>query len=177
MKKTGKLALGGILTGLALVCLSLTVMPVTTVGLAGLAGICGIPLTVALGRQAGCVHFTAVSLLAALLIPSVEGKLMYFCFFGHYTVVKAWLEHFPLPRWAEYLLKTGVFLLSLGGYGGAWYILTSPALPDWFRWWLLPLGGLALTAVFWVYDRCLTGLVGIYITRLHPTVSRLFHLK
>lgn len=176
MKKTGKLALGGVLTALAVAFLALTVTPVATVGLAALAGLCGIPVVMEWGRKAGCVHYTAVTALAMLIIPSLEGKLMYFCFFGHYTVVKAWLEHFPLPRFAEYLLKTAVFLLSLGGYGGSWYLLASPALPEWFAWWVLPLGAVLLTAVFWVYDRCLTGLAAAYVCRVRPAVRRLFHL-
>ena len=99
---------------------------------------------------------------------------MYFCFFGHYTVVKAWLEHLPLPPWVEYVLKILVFLLSAVGYGGAWYTLTDPALPTWFQLWMLAPAVGVLTALFVVYDRCLSGVATLYMRRLHPLVSRLF---
>lgn len=174
MKKTGRLALGGVFTGLALLFLALTAIPVTTVGLAALAALCGIPLTVELGRRAGLLHYGAVSLLALLLIPAWEGKLLYVAFFGYYTVLKAWLEQKNLPRTAEYLIKAAVFLAALGGGGAAgWYLLT-PALPEWFHWWMLPVAAVPLTGVFLIYDRCLSGLVGLYLTRLSPSIKRLF---
>lgn len=174
MKNSGKVAFLGILTALALVCLLLTAQPIATVGMAALAALCGIPVVVEWGRLTGCLHFAAVCLLAAVLIPSPEGKLMYFCFFGHYTVVKAWLEHFSLPRRVEYLLKIAVFLLSAAGYGGAWYALTDPALPAWFSLWMLAPAAGVLVVIFLVYDRCLSGLATVYMRRLHPLVSRLF---
>jgi len=174
MKNSGKVAFLGILTALSLVCLLLTAQPIATVGMAALAALCGIPVVVEWGRLTGCLHFAAVCLLAAVLIPSPEGKLMYFCFFGHYTVVKAWLEHFSLPRWVEYVLKILVFLLSVTGYGAAWYALTTPALPEWFQLWMLAPAVGVLLALFVVYDRCLSGVAFIYSRRLHPLVSRLF---
>ena len=176
MKKTGKLALGGIFTGLALVFLALTVMPVTTLGLAALAALCGIPLTVELGHKAGLLHFAAVGLLSLLLIPAMEGKLVYLLFFGWYTVFKAWLEQKSLARSWEYLIKIGVFLAALGGGGWLGYTLLTPSLPEWWAWWMIPAGAVLLTAVFLVYDRCLTGLVGMYLTRFQKTLRRLFRL-
>ena len=174
IKKTGRLAFLGILTAAALVFLLLTVSPAATIALAALAALCGIPVVVELGRLTGCLHFAAVCLLAAVLIPSWEGKLMYFCFFGHYTVVKAWLEHFPLPRWVEYMLKILVFLLSVAGYGAAWYTVTDPALPEWFALWMIGPAVSVSVALFLVYDRCLSGVATLYNRRLHPLVSRLF---
>ena len=174
MKNSGKVAFLGILTALSLVCLLITAQPLATVGLAAMAALFGIPVVVEWGRLTGCLHFAAVCLLAAVLIPSVEGKLMYVCSFGHYTVVKAWLEHLPLPRWVEYVLKILVFLLSVVGYGGAWYTLTDPALPEWFQLWMLAPAVGVLTVLFVVYDRCLSGVATLYMRRLHPLVSRLF---
>lgn len=179
MKKqhSGKIAFLGIMTALALVCLLITAQPIATVGMAALAAICGIPVVVELGRGTGCLHYTAVTCLSLLLIPSLEGKLLYFCFFGHYTVVKAWLEHFSFPRWVEYLLKSVVFILSLIGYVGGWYFLTDPAIPTWFNLWMLPVAAVALTGVFLLYDRCLSGLASAYMRRLHPLVARLFRFS
>ncbi len=175
-KVTGRLALAGIMTALALVFLLLTVTPVTTVGLAALAGICGIPVVVELGRRAGLLHFVAVGLLAVLLVPAVEGKVLYLDFFGYYTVVKAWLENKRMPRVAEYGVKVAVFLAALSGNGVAGYYLLTPTVPDWFRWWMMPVAALLLTGVFLVYDRCLTGLVGLYQQRLQPHLQKRLHI-
>ena len=177
MEKSSKIAFLGILTALSLVCLVITAQPLATVGLAALAALFGIPVVVELGRPAGLLHYAAVTLLAVLLIPSVEGKLMYALFFGHYTVVKAWVEHLPLPRWVEYLLKSAVFLTSVGGYGWLWYVLTEPAKPDWFHLWMLLPAAAVLWGVFMLYDRCLSGAATAYLRRLHPLVSRLFRFS
>lgn len=177
IKRSSRVAFLGILTALALVCLLLTITPAATVGLAALAALCGIPVVVELGRAAGLIHYAAVTVLAMLLIPSWEGKLMYVTLFGHYTVVKAWLEHFPLHRWVEYMLKILVFLLSVAGYGAAWYAVTNPALPEWFSLWMVAPATGVLLALFLVYDRCLSGLAWLYMRRLHPLVSRLFHVS
>ena len=176
-KRSGKVAFLGILTALSLVCLVITAQPVATVGLAAIAALFGIPVVVELGRPAGLLHYAAVTLLAVLLIPSVEGKLMYALFFGHYTVVKAWVERAKLPPVVEYLLKSAVFLVSVGGYGWLWYVLTDPAKPDWFRLWMVAPAAAGLWGVFMLYDRCLSGAATAYLRRLHPLVSRLFRFS
>ena len=175
--RSGRVAFLGILTALALVCLLITAQPMATVGLAALAALFGIPVVVELGRPAGLLHYAAVTLLAVLLIPSLEGKLMYALFFGHYTVVKAWVERAKLSPVVEYLLKSAVFLLSVGGYGWLWYILTDPAMPERFRPWMLAPASLVLWGVFMLYDRCLSGVAAAYVRRLHPLVSRLFRFS
>lgn len=173
-KRTGALALAGVLSALAMVFLLLTVSPVTTVGLAALAGICGIPVVAELGRRAGLLHYAAVALLALLLIPAVEGKALYVGFFGWYTVFKAWLEHKNLNRPVEGCIKGGVCLAALCGGGAAAWFLLAPALPTWWAWWMLPVAAVMLLALFFLYDWCLTGLVSLYMARLRATLRRLF---
>ena len=174
MKNSGRIALTGVLTALALVFLLLTAAPVTTVGLAALAGICGIPVVVELGRKAGFVHYGAVSLLALLIVPAIEGKAMYIAFFGYYTILKAWLEMKNLSRPAEWSIKIAVFLVALCAGGGAMWLMVRPALPEWFSLWMLPVAVAMLTAVFAVYDWCLSGLAGLYAGRVQPQLRRLF---
>ena len=173
-KRITKLAVAGIFSALALVFLLLTATPIATVGTAALAAVCGIPVVVESGRRAGLLHFIAVAILAWLLVPAAEGKALYTAFFGWYIVFKAWLEKKSLPRPAEWGIKTTVFLIALSGAGVLWYTLLTPALPDWAAWWMLPVGVAVLTVIFFVYDRGLTGLVGMYITRLQPLLRRLF---
>ena len=176
MKKQrfGALALAGVFSALAVIFLLITTTNLATVGTVALAAVCAIPVVTVLGQRGGLIHFAAVALLAWLLVPPLEGKVLYTAFFGWYTVFKAWLEQKNLPRTAEWSIKIAVFLIALCGGGAAWYYLLTPLLPTWAAWWMLPIGGAMATALFVVYDRCLTGLVGVYIARLQPTLRRLF---
>ena len=173
-KRTGRLALAGVLTALAVVCLLLTLSPLATVGLAALAGVCGIPVVIELGRKAGLVHFAATALLAWFLIPTVEGKGMYVAFFGWYTVFKAWIESKNLPRPAEWGVKIGAFLVSVSAYGAVWVWLLHMPIPSWFTLWMLPLLAVAACGVFAVYDVGLSRLIGVYFSRIRPKMSGLF---
>ena len=177
MKKTGKLALGGVLTALAVVLLWLTVSPIATIGTVALAALCGIPVVVELGRKAGILHFIAVAVLAWLLIPATDGNLLYTLFFGWYTVVKAGLEQKNLPRSMEWGAKLLLLWATFGAGGGIALILPNLVSLGDLPWWVIPVGAIVFTLLFVVYDRCLTGLVGVYMTRLHPRLSRLFRLK
>ena len=175
-RRFGALALGGIFSTLALGCLLITTLPVATIGTVALAAVCGIPVVVEYGRRAGWIHFISVAVLAWLLVPAAEGKVLYTAFFGWYTVFKAWLEQKNLPRSAEWGIKMALFLVAVGGTGALWYFLLTPALPAWAAWWMLPVGTIVLAAVFAVYDRGLSGLVGMYVLRLQPTLRRVFRL-
>ena len=171
-KNTGRLALAGVLTALAVVFLLFTISPLATVGLAALAGVCGIPVVVELGRKAGLIHFAAAALLAWFLVPTIEGKGMYIAFFGWYTVFKAWIESKHLPRIGEWAAKCGVFAVALVAYGAVWVFLLDMPLPVWS--WATPLIAVGLCGVFAVYDFGLTQLIGAYFGRIRPKIGNLF---
>ena len=173
-KRIGALALTGVLTAMAVVLLLLTVTPIATVGTVALAAVCAIPVVTETGRRGGLLHVIAVAVLAWLLVPAWETKVLYTAFFGWYTVFKAWLESKNLSRPTEQMIKLALFWVVLVGGGAAWYFLAATPLETIFRWWMLPVGGVIATALFFVYDRCLTGLVGVYLSRLQPTLRRLF---
>ncbi len=170
---SGKLAFGGVMTALAMVLLLLTVSPPATVALAALAGLTAVPLVIEINRRAALLQYAAVTVLALLLIPAWEGKLMYVGFFGHYAIVKSLLEARHLPRAAEWAAKLAVFIaaLGIGALLAATVLhLTMPSFHP-AAW-----AGIALAAVavFVLYDIGLTRLISTYIHRLHPTVRRLF---
>ena len=174
VKQSARIAFGGIMTALALTFLLFTISPLATVALAALAGVCGLPVVVELGKKAGLVHYVATALIALLLIPAPEGKVMYTAFFGYYTILKAWIEPKNLPATLEWGVKLGVFLVGLGVGGGTLYFLLEPAFPDWFALWMIPAGVVALCVVFVVYDIGLTRLVGVYFTKLRPHLQKVF---
>ncbi len=183
MKNSGRLALTGIMTALALVFLFLSsVIPPTTVALAAAAGLCGIPVVVEIGRAKALLHYVAVSVLAFLLIPAVGGSILYVATFGHYTIFKAWVESKNLSRGLEWGIKLGLLsvVLTVG-----FVLLARVPLAEIFAFekgttfltmtatFLLSV--VVLVVLFMVYDRCMTGLVSLYHHRLRPHLRRLFH--
>ena len=173
-KQTGRMALAGVLTALALVCLLLTFSPLATVGLAALAGVCGIPVVIELDRKAGLIHYAAVAVLAAILALSAEGTGLYIAFFGWYTVFKAFIEGKHLTRPMEWGIKIAVFAAAMAAYGAVWVFLLQMPIPHWFAVGMLPVLAVGLCAVFVVYDIGLTGLIGTYFSRIRPKMSNLF---
>lgn len=172
VKNSGRLALAGVFTALAVVCLLFTVSPIATVGLAALAGVCGIPVVVEWGRKAGLIHFAAVAVLALLIVPTLQGKGMYVAFFGWYTVFKAWIESTGLPRIGEWAAKCGIFAASLTAYGAVWVFLLDMPLPAWS--WATPLLAVGLCGVFGVYDVGLSRLIGTYLSHVGPKLRQTF---
>ena len=142
--------------------------------LAAIAALCGIPVVVELGRKAGLLHFAAVAVLAAVLVPTIEGKGMYIAFFGWYTVFKAFIEGKNIPRPAEWGIKIAVFAVAIAAYGAAFVFLLQMPLPEWFALWMLPLVAVALCAVFVIYDMGLTRMVSVYHQRIRPKISDIF---
>ena len=176
--RSGKLALGGVMTALALVFLLLSAVPVTEISLAVLAGMVGVPVVIETGRRAGLLQYAAVSLLALLLVPAVEGKGLYIAFFGYYPVLKAVLEGSRLPRPAEWAVKLAVFN---GSMVAAYYVMLTFFHLDSDAFtiggvsllWVFLLAG---NLVFLLYDWCLTRLIALYMAKWHPRVRKLFHL-
>lgn len=176
-KRNGvKIAFCGISTALSLVILLMTIIPITEISLAALAGIVLIPAVIEFGRKYGLIVYAVVSLLALLLIPTLEGKALYIAFFGYYPVLKSALEARRLPRVAEWTIKLAVFnaavvvayllMLHVFGLPKDSFTIGGVSLP----WVFLPLGN----GVFFAYDRCLTGLVSKYMRAWQPRVRRLF---
>mgnify|MGYP007047903890 CR=1 FL=1 len=174
-RSSGRIALCGITAALSLLFLLLTALPVTEMALPALAGVVLIPVVIELGRRAGLLTYVAVSLLALLVVPSLEGKALYVAFFGYYPIVKALLESRRPPRALEWTLKLLVF--NLATVTTYWLLLTFFALPA----ETFTIGGVSLpwvflllgNGVFVLYDWGLSRLITAYIVHWQPRVHRL----
>ncbi len=169
----GKLAFGGVMTALAVVLLLFTTTPVATVALAAIAGLTTVPTVIEINKRAALLQYAAVAVLALLLIPAWEGKMMYIGFFGYYAIIKSLLEARHLPRAAEWAAKLAVFVAALGVGALLAVTVVRVPLPSFHPAAWVGLA-LAAVAVFVLYDIGLTRLISTYIRRLHPTVRRLF---
>ena len=175
-KQTGRLAFGGVMAALSLVILLLSgVLPTAEIALPALAGFVLIPVVVELGKKAALTVYAAVSLLALLLVPSWEPKLLYLAFFGYYPILKAVLEG-RLPRWVEWVCKLAVF--NIAAVAAYWVLLRFLGLPaDSFtingtdlKWVFLLVGN----GVFLLFDIGLTRSISAYLRGSGTTLRRLF---
>lgn len=176
MKQSGKVALGGVLGALAMVCLLGTVFPYATFALPALAGLALLPIAIEAGKPAGWIAFGAVAVLNLLLTPSMEAKVLFVAFLGYYPLVKLSVD--PLPRWLSWVLKFALFNAAV--VSAYWLMLRVFGLEDnSFEVFGvdMPLVLLAVANLtFLLYDLCLTLLIGRYMVLLHPRIKRLFKI-
>lgn len=176
MKQSGKVALGGVMGAVALICLLGTVFPYATYALPAMAGVALMPVAIEAGNRWGFLVYAAVALLNLLLTPSMEAKLLFVAFFGYYPVLHLVLQ--TRSRVAEWGIKLAVFNLSMI----VSYLLMLQVFgleSDAFE-----LFGFNLPAVFLavgnvtfvIYDLALRNLTLLYRRFLQPQLSRLFRL-
>lgn len=178
-KNAGRVALCGISAALSLLFLLLTAVPVTEIALAALAGVVVIPAIIELGRRGGLLIYMGVSLLALLLVPSLEAKVLYIAFFGWYPALKSLLESRRLPRVVELLLKGATFNAAVLT---AYWLMTRfwglPADSFTIAGHSLPLVFLMLgNVVFFLYDIGLSRVITAYCRRWQQHIHRLLKMK
>ncbi|MBR5540036.1 MAG: hypothetical protein IKU56_01490 [Clostridia bacterium] len=179
MKRTSHIALGGIFSAASVMVLLLTIFPFATYALPPLAGAFLIPLVIECGKKWALCAYAAVSLVALLIVPDIEAKVLFIAFFGYYPIVKATLELIG-SRVLEWLTKLLIFnVAAVGGYTVLIWIGFSL---DAFRieGIALPLYGFVLlfllagNGIFVIYDIGLTRFLPLYFSRFQPMIRRLF---
>ena len=175
MKQSGKIALGGVLGALSLMFMLLTIFPYMTYALPAIAGVMLIPVVMENGVKWGWMVFAAVACAAAIIVPSMESKVMFIAFFGYYPVLKATLERLH-SRVAEWALKLLIFNVTMvAAYLLMIYVFGLPADEFEIGGVNLPLVFLGLgNVVFVIYDVALTNVITMYMRSLHPKLMRIF---
>ncbi len=109
-------------------------------------------------------HYIATFVLALLLLPDKLPVLWYGLVFGHYGIVKHYIE-----RISQVALQWCFKLLVCYGAMAALYFLFSEMflLPSISGYLLIP----ALGIVFVFYDIAFTRLIGLYLRRVHRTIQ------
>lgn len=176
MKQSGKVALGGILAALSLICLIATVFPYATFALPAMAGLVLLPLVVEAGVKWGFLVFGAVGILNLFLTPDPAAKVMFVAFFGYYPALRCVIEKRPwIVKW---LLKLAVFN---GAVVSAYWLMLQIASvpPDAFELFGIQMPFIFLAfgnVVFVIYDMAIGNLLRIYIRFLQPQISRIFRI-
>ncbi len=178
MKNTSKLALGGIMGALSLTCLLLTLFPFATYALPCLASVFLFPVIIECGKRSGAAVYTATALLALLITPDWEAKILYVAFFGYYPLLKSVAES-RRSRVVEWIIKLGVFnaaviagysLLAVVGFPMEEFMLPGINLS---LYGVLGLFLLAGNGIFVLYDIGLTRALPLYFSRFQPFLRRL----
>lgn len=180
LKRTSRIALGGILSAVSVLVLLLTIFPFATYALPPLAGAFLIPLVIECGKKWALYAYAAVSLVSLMIVPDMEAKMLFIAFFGYYPIVKAALETFKHRVW-EWALKLLIFNgTTFVGYA----TLSRLGLSlDAFRieGFTMPLYGflfaflLAGNIIFILYDIGITRFLPLYFSRFQPLIRKLFH--
>lgn len=166
---------------IAALCMLLMFMtgliPFATYAIPALAGILMIAVVVETNAKWALLVYIAVSLLSIFITPDREAAMMFIAFFGHYPIVKLYLERVR-PRALEYLLKLACFNVCIvAAYAVIVFIFKVPDIMTemgaFGKYSALVLLGLG-NVVFLVYDFATTRLIGAYINWFRPKILRRF---
>ena len=171
MKKTSRIALGGMMAALSIVVMMLTgVIPMAEFALPAIAGLFLVPIVVEIGWGAAWLTYGAVSILSILIAPNKECALYYILFLGCYPLIKSLLET-RKNRVLEWVLKIVVFNILAGiTVALAVWLFQFPGYEEIMQesGWILAAGWVMLNAVFIVYDIAMTRLISGYIQWFRP---------
>ena len=164
---------------LSVACLLLTVFPFATYALPALASVFLLPVVIECGTRWAAAVYVAEVLLALLITPDMEAKLLFVAFFGYYPIIKSLTERLK-SRPLEWVCKLLVFngavvaayaILSVVGFSLDVFRVAGVSFP---LWGFLLAFLLAGNAVFVLYDIALTRLLPLYFHRFQPMLRRLF---
>lgn len=176
MKQSSKCALGGIVSALSLVLMiSVAVIPFLTYALPAVAGVLIVFIVVEIDKKWAFGVFSAVAILAFLLVPDKEVAMMYIAFFGYYPIIKALLES-KLPVALGWVIKVLLFNVTMvAAYLVLIYVMGieideiteygAVAVP-------ILLGAGSIT--FIAYDFALTQIITVYLVKWRKYFKRYF---
>ena len=174
MSKSGKIALGGLLTALGVVLMFLTgLIPIGTYALPAFAGVLLIVAVIEIGAKWAWMIYAAVAVLSLLFAADKEAALLFVLFFGYYPVLKSFLERIS-NKVLSWISKFAVFNVAV--VACFFLAVNFLQLPEdsftvfgiYLPWVFLILGN----AVFLIYDIALSGLVATYVEKLHHRVTK-----
>lgn len=174
MSKSGKIALGGLLTALGVVLMFLTgLIPIGTYALPAIAGVLLIVAVIEIGANWAWMIYAAVAVLSLLFAADKEAALLFVLFFGYYPVLKSFLERIS-NKVLSWISKFAVFNVAV--VACFFLAVNFLQLPEdsftvfgiYLPWVFLILGN----AVFLIYDIALSGLVATYVEKLHHRVTK-----
>ncbi len=176
--ESARLALCGMIVALSVVLmLTSSIIPIMTYAAPLFSGLLLIPVQLEYDRKTAWTVFGASALLVLILGFDKELALFYL-FFGYYPIIKWRIERLK-TKWKQLFLKLGGFSVSLIlMYVLLTFVLGVTAVMADFQEM-----GTIMTVVFFLmmlfclmlFDRSLTPLSILYVTRLQPKLRKYLH--
>lgn len=171
MKKTFPVALGGMVTALSLILLLLSmVLPLANMVFAALAGLLLISVVFELSEKWALLIFAAVSVLAIFIVPSKEPVVYYIFIFGHYPVLKSFIERIR-NRVLNWVCKLAVF--NIGAVAATYIVIMLMGNPGAFLKYGVLVTLLLANITFVIYDFAVSRLIVTY----QKSVQKIFRRR
>lgn len=155
-----------------------SLFPYLTYAIPAVAGLFIMVAVVEVDNKWGLASYIVSALLVAILPGDSEAKLLYIAFFGYYPILKAELEN-KCNRVLEYILKFAVLnialVLSYGIFATVFGIEIGN-MSEFGKYTRLILLA-AANIIFPIYDLAVSRVAGVYLARLHRSVTRIFNKK
>lgn len=169
--RTGKIALGGICTALAVIFLfGASFVPGIELTLFLISSLFTAVMVIEAGAGGGLLVFAAASLLGLILVPNKLGLIPYLFCFGYYAILKYYIEKIKSGV-LQLVLKAAYFaaVLCLGLLLFRQVLASSIHMPDW------PVGGLIAAGIVMMilYDYVMTFLINWYRRRFKGSPDNL----
>ncbi|NJD03711.1 MAG: hypothetical protein FIA99_14200 [Ruminiclostridium sp.] len=162
-KKTFRIALGGILGAMAVICLFLAaVLPTGRISLYALSSFFISIVVIENGIKAGWLFYIATTLLAVILVPDKLEIIPYAIFFGAYGIIKCHIEKIG-KLIIEYIVKFAYFNLCMAAAILFIRQVFTESMKIQLPWWLIIA---AFEVIFLIYDLVYTMLITYYKDKL-----------
>lgn len=178
MKRSAQVALCGMIAALCMLMMFLTgLVPFATYAVPALAGVLMIAVVVESNAKWALLVYIAVSIMSIFITPDREASMMFIAFFGHYPILKLFLERIK-PRVLEYVLKIVCFNVCIvAAYLVIIFVFQMPdiltEMGSFGRYSVLVLLAMG-NVVFLIYDFATTKLISAYIGWFRPKILRRF---
>ena len=104
-----KVAIGGVLSAMALVLMMLTgVFPFGTYAFPVIAGVMLIAIYLEFGFKWSMLVYGVISIMSVLFVADKEAALFFLLLFGYYPVVKSYIERLK-SKITQYIIKLSIF--------------------------------------------------------------------
>lgn len=174
MKKTAKITFSAIMSALAVVIMLTSYFPYLTYAIPAIAGLCIMVVLIETNYKWAFFSYIASAVLV-FMFGEMESKFMYVFLFGHYPILKAFIEKINKPV-IEWILKVVLFNISIlivyGIFSGIFAISVDDFGP--FKQYGVAVLLILANIVFVVYDIAVARMSMLYINMLHPKIKRLF---
>lgn len=175
IKISYKIALGGIISSLCLVCMFMTgVFPVLYIVLPMIAGVLMMIMNEEVDTKWAFLTYIATSIISLFVTFDKEAAFLYILLFGHYPIIKGYIDKlrsFPL----RFIIKLLIFNLSFGIEIFLAIILLGSMemykqIIEKGKWYIVFVL-VMINMICFMYDYSLDGFYVTYIKKLKPKLK------